>query len=223
MSGSVLLLYSFVIFKAVTHYITTNYYNLNWSQEKELFKRVAEGDESAFKAIYLNYTAKLYPHVCKLLSDYVWAEEIIQDVFTRLWQNRSMLATIDNPSAYLYRMAANHTLDYLKHKSVEIKSQYKVKQLAKAINKRDLEKEFDFKQVEVLFSQAIKLLSPQRKQIFIMRHELGLHYDEIASNLQLSKNTVRNHLSESLQIVRKWMIQQGVTFLLVSSLFFEVA
>ncbi|ANH82236.1 hypothetical protein A8C56_15830 [Niabella ginsenosidivorans] len=195
---------------------------MSWLQEKELFKKIAEGDESAFKIIYLRYTAKLYPHVCKLLSDYVWAEEIIQDVFTQLWQNRAMLAAIDNPAAYLYRMAANRTLDYLKHKSVEIKSQYKVKQLVKAINKRNPEQEFDVKQLELLFSQAITRLSPQRKKIFIMRHELGLHYDEIASNLQLSKNTVRNHLSESLQMVRKWMVQQGVTFILISSFFLNV-
>src|SRR5580692_4268982 len=72
--------------------------------DKALFERIAIGDETAFSIIFFRYTARLAPFVTHLLQSDSWCEEIIQDVFLRLWQSRMKLATIDNPSAYLYQM-----------------------------------------------------------------------------------------------------------------------
>jgi len=87
--------------------------------DPELFTLIATGDEAAFAEIYLRYTEKLYPHVAKLLDADDWAEEIVQDVFTKLWQVKETLTTIENPNAYLYRMAANRTIDHMRKMATE--------------------------------------------------------------------------------------------------------
>ena len=79
--------------------------------DKALFERIATGDETAFSIIFFRYTARLAPFVTQLLQSDQWAEEIVQDVFLRLWQARQQLAMIEHPSAYLYQMASNRTLD----------------------------------------------------------------------------------------------------------------
>lgn len=182
--------------------------------ERELFALISRNDEQAFTAIYLRYADKLYLHVAKLLKEDSWAEEIVQDVFVKLWQVRNTLAEIENPSAYLYRIAANRTMDYLKHRAVEIKAQYQVSLHAESSQRNDTQEQLDFRISDQLLKRAMKDLTAQKQLIFKLKHEEGQSYEEIARQLKLSKNTVRNHLTEALQTIRTYLLQKGI-FLLI--------
>jgi RNA polymerase sigma-70 factor (ECF subfamily) len=182
--------------------------------ERELFALISRNNEQAFTAIYLRYADKLYLHVSKLLKEDSWAEEIVQDVFVKLWQVRDTLHEIENPSAYLYRIAANRTLDYLKHRAVEVKAQYQVSLFTGSAPRNDTQEQLDFRTSEHLLNQAIKDLSAQKQLIFKLKHENGLSYEEIAHQLKLSKNTVRNHLAEALQTIRTYLLNKGIFLLL---------
>ena len=92
--------------------------------EKELFTAIAKGDEVAFTKIFYHYNKRLYPFVLSLLHSEVWAEEVVQDVFLKLWSSRQKLAEVESPQSYIFRMAANRTLDYMKRNGWEIKTQY---------------------------------------------------------------------------------------------------
>jgi len=173
--------------------------------ERELFALISRSNEQAFTEIYLRYADKLYLHVAKLLKEDSWAEEIVQEVFVKLWQVRDTLGAVENPSAYLYRIAGNRTLDHLKHRAVEVRTQYQLSLLAGSSARNDTQEHLDFRISENLFKQAIKGLTPQKQLIFKLKHEDGQSYEEIARQLQLSKNTVRNHLAEALQTIRAYL------------------
>ncbi|MBO9571626.1 MAG: RNA polymerase sigma-70 factor [Chitinophagaceae bacterium] len=178
--------------------------------ERQLFSRIANGDKAAFTEIYLRYTEKLYPHVVKLLESELWAEEIIQDVFTKIWSAKETLAAVENPSAYLYKIAGNKTLDFLKHRSVEIKMQYRISRLTEQWSRLDTQDELDFKQSDTEFRKAINSLPTQQQKIFKLKHEHNMSYEEIAAELQLSKNTVRNHLTRAMESVRAHLLEKGL-------------
>jgi RNA polymerase sigma-70 factor (family 1) len=178
--------------------------------ERELFSRIAGGDKAAFTEIYLRYTEKLYPHVVKLLDSELWAEEIIQDIFTKIWATKETLAGVENPSAWLYKIAGNKTLDFLKHRSVEIKMQYRISRLSEQWSRFDTQEEIDFKQSEAEFKTAISNLPEQQQKIFKLKHEQHMSYEEIAEQLQLSKNTVRNHLTRAMESIRAHLLEKGL-------------
>lgn len=182
--------------------------------ERELFALISRSNEQAFAEIYLRYADKLYLHVAKLLKEDSWAEEIVQEVFVKLWQVRDTLGGIANPSAYLYRIAGNRTLDYLKHRAVEVKTQYQIFLFAEPSARNDTQEQLDFRISESLFKQAVKDLTAQKQLIFKLKHEDGQSYEEIARQLQLSKNTVRNHLAEALFTIRAYLLKKGI-FLLI--------
>ena len=177
----------------------------------ELFAMIAAGDEPAFTVFYLRYTEKLMPHLTRLLNSEAWAEEIVQDTMTKLWEKRRTLAEIENPSAYLFRIASNRTIDHLRHRARETKMQYQlVRAGADAASANTTENDFDFRASENLLKEAVNGLSPQKQKIYRLRQEDGYSYEEIATQLNISKNTVRNHIAETQQLIRRYLLDRGV-------------
>jgi RNA polymerase sigma-70 factor (family 1) len=185
--------------------------------DKALFERIATGDETAFSIIFFRYTARLAPFVTRLLQSDVWSEEIIQDVFLRLWQSRQQLATVEQPSAYLYHMAANRTLDYIKRNARDVKLQYyAARWLAPAPDHPDNQQ--DFREIDRLLREAVNHLPAQRRKVYQLVREEGLSHAEIADRLQISKHTVRNHVAEALQEIRIYLREHGVMIVFLLSL-----
>jgi RNA polymerase sigma-70 factor (family 1) len=181
--------------------------------DPELFERIASGDEAAFTVIYLRYTQKLLPHIKRLLNSELWAEEIVQDVFVKLWEVRHTLALVENPSAFIYSIAGNKAIDVFRHRAVEIKTHYRMarnleNEGAELVNPTEVE--YDYRISDRLLKEAVNGLSPQKQLIYRLKHENGYTYDQIASELMISRNTVRNHLADALKIIRRYLLQQGV-------------
>ncbi len=185
--------------------------------DKVLFDRIAEGDEAAFTEVFFRYTGRLSPFVTRLLQSDVWAEEVVQDVFLRLWQNRAQLGGIDNPSAYIYQMASNRTLDYIKRNAREVKLQYyATRRAGPDIN--HTEADLDFREIDTLLKEAVSQLPVQRRKVYQLAREEGLSHAEIAEQLRISPHTVRNHVAEALREIRIYLIEKGVVTVLVLSI-----
>jgi RNA polymerase sigma-70 factor (family 1) len=188
--------------------------------DKALFERIASGDETAFSIIFFRYTARLAPFVTQLLQSDIWSEEIVQDVFLRLWQSRLQLAAIDHPSAYLYQMASNRTLDYIKRNARDVKLQYyAARWLSPGADNPDTQ--LDFREIDSLLKEAVSRLPPQRRKVYQLVREEGLSHAEIADRLRISKHTVRNHVSEALQEIRAYLREHGVMVVLGATIFFS--
>jgi RNA polymerase sigma-70 factor (family 1) len=189
-----------------------------------LFQQIAAGDELAFTEIYIRYSHRLLRHIGRLLDSELWAEEIVQDVFVKLWEIRNTLAEIENPSAYIFRIASNKTLDHLRHKAVETKMQYWVARNAEnaaGSAENETENQFDFRISKNMLKEAVNGLSLQKQLIYRLKHEDGRSYEEIATELKLSRNTVRNHLADALQFIRRYLLQQGVFTWIVIAYFLD--
>ena len=186
-----------------------SYSNDLQDHEKYILLRIAEGDEAAFAELFRSYSLHLAPYIESLFNSAFWTEEIIQDVFLKIWTKRKELVNIDNPSAYIYKMAANKALDFMKKKSREIKLQYYLTRLTANENRNFTEEWTDFHFSKQIFAEAISLLPLKRAEVYRLRHEEGLTYDEIKDKLQISKNTVRNHLVAALEHIRSYLLKNG--------------
>lgn len=185
--------------------------------DKALFERIANEDEAAFSIIFYRYTARLSPFITQLLRSESWTEEIVQDVFLRLWQSRHRLAGIEQPSAYLYQMASNRTLDYIKRNAREVKLQYYATRLYDA-DADQVEADVDSKELEALVKEAVMRMPPQRRKVYQLVREEGLSHADIAARLEISKHTVRNHVAEALREIGIYLRKHGVMLFVVFGL-----
>jgi RNA polymerase sigma-70 factor (ECF subfamily) len=187
------------------------------------FKRVAQGDAQAFAEFYEAYAVKLAAYVARFLGSDLWAEEIVQDTFLKLWSIRETIGDIEYPAGFVYRMLANRTKDHLKRRGHEIRMQQHMTHYLQQANTNTTQEQVDYQQGEKLFRQAVVQLPPQRALVFKMRHEQGLSYDEIAGQLGLSRHTVRNLLNLALQNIRSYLLEHGdITGILVLCLFLNI-
>ena len=190
--------------------------------DKLIFQRIAQGDAQAFAEFYEVYAVKLALYVSRFLGSDLWAEEIVQDTFVKLWSVRETIGDIEIPAAFVYRMVANKTKDHLKHREHEIKLQQHLVRYFQQANANTTQDQLDYQTGEKLYRKAIQQLPAQRSLVFKMRHEQGLSYDDIAKELDLSRHTVRNLLNLALKDIRSYLLQHGdITGILVLLLFFK--
>lgn len=177
--------------------------------EPELFRLIAQSDEQAFAICFRRFTPPLLSYVTAIIHAESWAEDLVQNLFTKLWNNREALAAIDNPASYLFRMAANAALDFMRHNQVEVKAQYIISRDAQKVQAADSSIKSDFHFYAGLLQTVFHELPAQQQKVFSLRFEQGLSYEEIADKLNLSRNTVRNHLAAAVKTVRQYLVDHG--------------
>jgi RNA polymerase sigma-70 factor (family 1) len=172
--------------------------------ERELFRRISEGEEPAFRLIFEAYTPKLL-HYCRgMVKSESLAEEIVQDVFLKLWAGRSKLSTVENPNNWLFIIARNRVLDHFRKAVRETRFQAQMYNSIEE-NRNVTEEQMDESQSRRLIAKALDQLSEQKQRIFKLSRYEGLSHEEIAKELGLSKNTIKNHLVVTLQHIRDWL------------------
>lgn len=183
--------------------------------ERECFLRMADGDEIAFGEIFYHYGPRILPFVKKMVRSVEVAEEIIQDVFVSLWRNRQNLAGIDNYTSYIFTIATNRTFNHLKQKARESRVRQELLVSREGFTNNTKET-IDFNESRERINDLVSQLSPQKKLIFQLTRDEGLSHEEIARHLDISKNTVKNHLVETLRFLRTHLeSSQEVTSLLI--------
>ena len=187
---------------------------------KELFIRIAEGDGAAFTQLFRNYFEQLKWNASKILKSEFWAEEIVQEVFMQVWTNREKLAEIESPAGYLFKITANRCIDRMRRQELEIKMQYIV---SKALHKETdtvQENLYDLDLIERLIREAIQRLPEQGKLVFELHRNEGLSYQEISNRLNITTNTVRNHMVKDLHVIRSYLREKGQLYLLLFSIWY---
>lgn len=170
----------------------------------ELFARIAEDDEEAFRTIYHSHNSRLYLSVLKLVKTEVEAQEIIQEVFLKLWLHRRTLTEIKTPVAWLHTIASNLSLTSLRKKARE---QRRLKVVAGSDDYYTPEPgiDLDSKKLEQIIEEAVSRLPPSRRSVFILSRRKGLSRTEIASELNISESTVKNHLTSALKFIQDYI------------------
>jgi len=169
--------------------------------ETELFAQLAEGNERAFETIYHHYNKRLAPFVDKMVRSPELAEEIVQDIFVHLWINRQLLAHVSHPTAYLFNIATNKTLDYLKKIANNAKLMDRIAQRSTEYG-NETEERIIFRESAAIIELAVSALPEQRKLIYHLSRNEGLTHEQIAERLHISKHTVKNQMVHALRSIR---------------------
>jgi RNA polymerase sigma-70 factor (family 1) len=169
--------------------------------ETELIKQVACGSERAFTKLFDAYYRQLGEYVVRLTESVELAEEIVQDVFIKIWTKRECLTEIDNFSYYLFIISRNQTYNFLRKKASE-----RVRQLA--WEKQFEEEIYELDQVSIEESyriqidKAVNKLPPQQQKVYLLSRNERLKYEEIATVLNISAETVKKHMKLALRSIK---------------------
>lgn len=175
--------------------------------EKELLLRVARGDEGAFKVVFDLFQPRLTYYIEGIVKLKEVAEEVVTDVFLKLWTGRELVSEIENLNAFLFKIAYHKSIDFLRSAHKDRQLVHLLAEHAELAGHQEADERILQQQLEQKLREAIGLLSPQRKLVYIMSRERGLSQQQIAEQLALSPKTVNNHIVESQRFIRKYLAQ----------------
>lgn len=178
----------------------------NFSEERSLILRLIEGDEDAFCELYATYKNRLIYFAMRFLKSREYAEDVFQDAFTVVWQSRRFINPDASFSSYLYTIMRNRILNQLRNAANEEKLKESI--LSQALDyTEDTKCEVMLNDLKSLISHALQQLTPRQREIFEMSREAQLSHKEIADKLGISINTVQEHISTSLKLIRTYLIK----------------
>lgn len=189
-------------------------------EENFVLKKIKEGDEFFFNLIYKKYRNRLFTYLYKITKSRETAEETVVDVFLKLWNGRELVTEIRDLERFLFTIAHNKAIDFLR----SARRNPVVLQYIWDIFQNESGDKADKRLLQDNIAAAVrtgaKHLSPQRYKVFYLRYNEGLSYEEIARKMDISTNTVRNHLAASLQFIREYIHKEDF-FLLIVLLYLE--
>ncbi|WP_081997690.1 RNA polymerase sigma-70 factor [Wocania ichthyoenteri] len=167
---------------------------------KEFITRLNNGDVLAFEVLFKLYRSKLLYIAIQYISNKEDAEEIIQNVFVKVWSKKNIQTNING---YLYRITKNACLDHLRSKKQQLHLDNNLSQLEASINYTALSDDSASLIIEKELNEAIlnsiDLLPPKCKDVFVKSRIEGLKHKEISTEMNISTNTVENHISKALK------------------------
>ena len=175
---------------------------LNTHTEKELLQLASQGDEKSFISLFHLHKHKLYTFIIRITESPEITEDIIQDIFLKLWNDRQSLNSIDNLGGYIYRMGQNQAINLFKRMAKETVILAEL-QKQTTFSSGGAEENLALKDIHKRVAEVLELLSPKQKLIYTMSREDGMKYEEIAQRLNISPSTVKNHMIQALRSIRE--------------------
>jgi RNA polymerase sigma-70 factor (ECF subfamily) len=171
--------------------------------ESELLFQLKNGDQGAFSQLFHHYRHVVYNVAYRFLKSSVLAEEIVQDVFLKIWLKRNEMDAVKDFNAYLFIMARNFIFDRIKKISYETTAKTALKNEPFYVD--DTEHLVRYHQCQQLLKEAVDLLPPQQKQVYHLAKVEGQSHEKIAEKMLLSKLTVKAHMAKALQSIRHYL------------------
>lgn len=175
---------------------------------KRVFQCIAESDAIAFRELFDAYRQRLYAGALKITKSADAAEDIVQEIFTRIWENRLCLKEVEDPSAYIFTVAYHESFRYLKKVAADQKLYESVRKRMKVADNKT-EEWIEVKETEQIIHHLINELPTQRQLIYKLSREEGLSYKEIGDRLHISSLTVKKQLQLALRNIRSGLSKIG--------------
>lgn len=170
--------------------------------EKKLLIRMSQDDEYAFSELYILYKKRLFYFAQKLLKSKDYAEDVCQETFIVVWQNRHYIDINLSFSSYLYTITRNRILNLLRDTKKEEHLHDFI--ISQAIDyTADVNNAVSMKELKEIVTLALEKLTERQRQVFMMSREQGLSHKEIANALNISIYTVQEHLSSALKTIQR--------------------
>jgi RNA polymerase sigma-70 factor (ECF subfamily) len=170
-------------------------------RDNEIIGRIRKGDLNQFETLFRSSYASLVKYARTLIRDHDTSEEIVQDLFFSLWQNKEKIRIESSLNGYLFRSVHNRCLHYIEHlKVVERHENEMSEQSTYAESPADV---LQYKELQARIARTIEKLPERCGQIFCMSRFEGLKYSEIADKLSVSIKTVEANMGRALKEFRK--------------------
>lgn len=176
--------------------------------EENLLYRLRCGDMKAFESLYKIYSSIIYNNIFRLIRDKTVSEDLLQDVFIKIWENREKIDVNQSFVAYLFTCSRNIAFNFKRRLKLEISSSLNANSSIEP-HVHAVDDWLENKEVEQHIEQIINKLPEQRQKVFRLAKLDGLKYQEIADDLGISVSTVKDHLVKANRFVKKYMIENG--------------
>ena len=177
--------------------------DLENASEETLLLLLADGNEKAFRFIFHKYVDRIHQVSLYYLRSEVLAEEVVQEVFMRVWIKRTDLRQVHHFEGWLFVMSKNYILNYLEKMAGERRALHTLSRSMPPSEDRTVLSITDH-EYEALLHKALLTLSPMQREIYHMAREEQLTYDQIGKKLGISALTVKTHMSRALRQLRKF-------------------
>lgn len=188
------------------------------SESDQLIK-VAEGDEIAFQQLFLKYHHQLGTHIFWITNSIDLAEEIVQDVFLKIWMSRETLVGVHNFKAYLFVISKNHTLNCLRKLTRE---RIHMKEYEDNFIRSITSENSDSNIYHSILDEAIDQLPPQQQLVYLLSRHDRLRYAEVANRMNISRESVKKYLqiaTASITLYVQTNFHSALTLSLFSAFF----
>ncbi|SHM84399.1 RNA polymerase sigma factor [Chitinophaga sp. CF418] len=174
------------------------------TQDAELVVRLIEDDVSAFDALYWKYHQAVYRNIFKFVKEPIATEDILQEVYARLWEKRKDINAGQSVAGWLFVISFNLSVDYVRKKLREHTFHRELYNLnIETSNWEDNPAAYE--EQYRLLEDAISQLSPKKQKIVTLCKLEGKTYDEVAEELKISRNTVKEHLSIAMTRINEYV------------------
>lgn len=173
--------------------------------DKELTALLSKGDQAAFTTLYAAYSGPMYVNMLKMVKDRQLTEELVQDLFSRIWQKHEIFASEVAFKPYLYRAAQNLVHDFYR-KLKRDRAMYEKFKAAAIEEYSHIEEALHLKESQELLNKAMANLSPQQQTVYQLCKIEGYTYKQAAEKMGISAHTVKEYLHKSTQLVKNYMI-----------------
>jgi len=169
-----------------------------------LIKRIKQNDEFAFREIYDRYKYRVFSFAARYLNEKSEIEEIIQEIFVKLWKTRHRIKEDLPLHNYLFTITKN-TILHKKQKQLNEQKYLEYARTFYSMQYFHTQEEVEFRELEKIVESSVEKLPPKRKEVFLLNRIDGLTYKEIADKTNLSLKTVEAHIRLALQDLRRML------------------
>lgn len=171
------------------------------TNERDLLIRLQNGDDAAFETIYRLYRLPIYANILRMVHDETAADDLLQEVFLRVWENRDKIDPDKSFGGYLFTCSRFMILNFLRHTSIEKQVENYLSRTQSEIY-RHIEEGIFSREAEAFIQKTINELPPQRLKIYTLCKTQGMTYQEVAATLGISPTTVQDHMVKARRFIR---------------------
>lgn len=181
----------------------------------DLLLLISKGDEAAFKKLFRKYNGRLHSYLLKVTKSRESSEEIVMDVFLKLWQSRDILVEINNFSSFLFQVARNKAYDFLRLAAKDKILRELIWDQIDTAESSNPDDKLLLSDLQHQLDQVVSKLPRKRQFVYRLSREQYMSYDQIAKHLNISKATVKNHMLDALSFIRQHIAANSDLIILV--------
>ena len=175
---------------------------LSHCDDEHLIQEIKAGNMLAFDVLYKKYSRRLFKFGFSIIKSQEETENLIQDVFLCLWENRHKVEKDASIKSYVFTIAYNSAISVIRKKARESQFIEYLKTIQK-INEEPVNVKLEYDELKNKLDEIIQTLPPRQKEVYLLHRVEGLKYNEIAERLSISENTIENHMSRALKTIRE--------------------